>query len=155
MNESSRKARTVSEIALILSFIFFAFTLFLGAYIMARPLYFLSYQFLAGTLVWLVLLIQLHQRCLAEQEKLDMTQLSKQDTQGTIFSGGADRMALIAVHQKRLKFLEKWVIPIAAVMIAVYEIVIGLVLFYQAMDKVGSAAWISRTPAATCCRGRM
>jgi membrane protease subunit HflK len=146
MNVSSRKARTVSLIALILSFAFFVFTLFFSAYVGVQAMYVLSWVILAGTLVWLVLLIQFHQRSLAEQEKLDMTQLSKSQSQDTIFSGRGDRMALMAVHQKRLKFLEKWIVPITAVVIAVYEIVIGLMLFQRVTDPVKSAMWEYKNP---------
>ncbi|MBL7214731.1 MAG: hypothetical protein ISS71_03525 [Phycisphaerae bacterium] len=146
MNVSSRKAETVSLIALILSLVFFAFTLFFGAYIGVIAMYLLSWQFLASSLVWLMLLIQFHQHCLAEQEKLDMTQLSKSESQETIFSSGADRLALMAVHQKRLQFLEKWVVPIASIVIAVYEITIGLLLFKKVIDPVKAALWIYREP---------
>ena len=129
MNLSSRKARTVSVIAFVLSLLFFIFTLVYGAFAHVLAMYLLSWQLLAGVLIWLVLMIQFYQRGLAEQEKLDMSQLSKSADQGTIFSGGGDRMAMMAVAQKRLAFFEKWIVPISAVVIAVYQIMMGLLLF--------------------------
>ncbi|MCE5186179.1 MAG: hypothetical protein LLF76_08660 [Planctomycetaceae bacterium] len=131
MNLSSRKARTVSIIAFILSLIFFVFTLVYGAFAGILPMHLLGWQILAGLLVWVVLIAQFYQRALAEQEKLDMSQLSKTVQQETIFSGGADRMALLAVAQKRLQFFEKWILPFAAVFIGLYQIVMGLFLFYN------------------------
>lgn len=146
MNVSSRKAKTVSLIAFILSLLFFGFTLFFGASVGTLAMSILSWQFLASGLVWLVLLIQFHQRNLAEQEKLDMSQLSKSPSQDTIFSAGADRMALLAVQQKRLQFLEKWIVPASAIIIGIYEIVIGLWLFKVIMDPIRTAPWTYSEP---------
>ena len=144
MNVSSRKAKTQSLIALVLSLIFFVFTLIFGAYTSVLAMYLLSWQFLAGVIVWLVLLVQFYQRCLAEREKLDMAQLSKADQEGTIFSGGSDRMALMAVAQKRLAFFEKWILPIAGVAIAVYEILIGLWLFKIVISPATMLDWTNK-----------
>ncbi|MCD6174573.1 MAG: protease modulator HflK [Planctomycetes bacterium] len=140
MNLSPRKAKTVSVIAFILSLFFFAFTLVLGLFSQTLAMYLLSWQILSGLLVWGVLIVQFYQRTLAEQEKLDVSQLSKAADQGTIFSGGADRMAMMAVAQKRLAFLEKWVVPVSAILIATYQIVMGLLLFKgKVLDM--SPAW--------------
>ncbi|MHC4524845.1 MAG: SPFH domain-containing protein, partial [Planctomycetota bacterium] len=128
MNLSSHKAKTISVVAFVLSLLFFIFTLIFGAITEVLAIYLLSWHVLAGLLVWLVLLLQFYQRTLAEQEKLDMSQLSKSSQEETIFSGDSNRMAMLAVAQKRLVFLEKWVIPISGVLIAIYQIVMGLVL---------------------------
>ena len=77
MNLSSHKARTVSAAAFVLSLFFFIFALIFGAISGILAVSLLSWQILAGSLLWLVLLIQFYQRTLAEQEKLDMSQLSK------------------------------------------------------------------------------
>lgn len=140
MNLSSRKAKTVSVIAFVLSLFFFVFTLVLGAFSSTLGMYLLSWQVLSGVLVWGVLIAQFYQRTLAEQEKLDMGQLSKAADQGTIFDGGADRMAMMAVAQKRLAFLEKWVVPVSAVLIGIYQIVMGLLLFQGKVLK-DAPAW--------------
>ena len=129
MNLSPHKAKTVSVIAFVLSLFFFIFTLVLGLFSGTLAMYLLGWQILSGVLVWGVLIAQFYQRTLAEQEKLDVSQLSKAADEGTIFSGGADRMAMMAVAQKRLKFLEKWVVPVSAVLIGIYQVVMGLLLF--------------------------
>jgi membrane protease subunit HflK len=144
MNLSSRKARTVSVIAFILSFVFFVFTLVFGMASGVLAMTLLSWQILAGVFVWLTLIAQFYQRSLAEQEKLDMSQLAKSVQQETIFSGGADRMALLAVAQKRLKFFERWVLPSAAILIAVYQVTAGLFLFYNRV--LTPVEWPNRTP---------
>ena len=129
MTGSSRKAGTVSLIALIVSFIFFVSTLLLGAIQSVQGIYLLSWLMLASTLIWAVLLIQFKHRAMADQEKLDLAQLAKSNQQGTIFSSGGDRMAMFAVAQKRLATLEKWFIPIAGLVIALYEILVGVFLY--------------------------
>ena len=144
MTGSSRKAETVSLIALIVSFIFFISTLLLGVFQLMLGVYLLSWLMLGTTLVWVVLLIQFKHRSMAEQEKLDMAQLAKSDRQGTIFSSGGDRVAMLSVAQKRLTTLEKWFIPISGLAIALYEIAIGLFLY---KNKVfGVLEWTPDNP---------
>lgn len=144
MNVSSRKAQNVSIFAFILSLVFFIFTLIFGAYIQVLAVYLLSWQIFAGVMVWLVLLIQFRQRDLAEQEKLEMGRLSASAKQETIFTGGADRMAMLAVHQKRLAFVEKWIIPISGLLIAVYEVIVGVLLIQKKV--LGLIEWDNRYP---------
>jgi len=144
MNLSSRKARTVSVVAFVLSLVFFAFTFVFGMKMQVLAVTLLSWQILAGLLIWLILIAQFHQRALADQEKLDMSQLAKSVQQETIFSGGADRMALLAVAQKRLKFFERWILPSAAVLVAAYQIAIGLSLFYNRV--LSPEQWANRNP---------
>jgi uncharacterized membrane protein len=138
MNISSKKAQNTALLGLCLSVVFFLVTFWLGAYWSARVLSFLSWQILAGALVWLVLVIQFYQRSLAEQEKLDMSRMSKAIQQDTIFSGGADRTALFEQAQKRLAFFEKWILPISGTLIACMEIAVGLMLYRKATDIVAS-----------------
>jgi regulator of protease activity HflC (stomatin/prohibitin superfamily) len=129
MTGSSKKAATVSLIALIVSFVFFISTLLLGAIQAVQGIYLLSWLMLSATLVWIVLLLQFKHRAAAEQEKLDMAQLAKSDRKGTLFSAGGDRMAMLAVAQKRLTTFEKWFIPLAGLAIALYQVLIGLYLY--------------------------
>jgi regulator of protease activity HflC (stomatin/prohibitin superfamily) len=128
MNLSSRKAKTVSVIAFVLSLLFFIFSLIFGLFTKTLALYLLSWQILSGLLIWLVLVVQFFQRTLAQEEKLDMSQLAQSAQKGTIFANGGDRVAMMAVAQKRLKFFEKWVVPVSAVLIGIYQIVMGVVL---------------------------
>ena len=126
MNLSPRKARTVSAVGFILSLFIFVFMLIFGAITQVLAIFILSWHVFVGLLVWLVLLIQFYQRTLAEQEKLDMIQLSNSSQGGTIFSGDGNRMAMLAVAQKRSAFLEKWILPISAVVIGVFQVLMGL-----------------------------
>jgi modulator of FtsH protease HflK len=129
MTISSKKAQHTAVLALCLSGVFFIATLLLGAYWQALAVYALSWQILAGAMVWGVLVVQFYHRAMAEQEKLDMARMSKSLQQETIFSGGGDRIALFEQAQKRQAFFEKWLLPSAGVIIAVIEIVLGLLLY--------------------------
>jgi len=57
-----------------------------------------------------------------------MTQLAKGKDASTIFQAEDERATLFAVAQRRLQILEKWFIPIFSVLIAAYQIGIGLYL---------------------------
>lgn len=132
----SKKAQNTSLLALCLSGVFFIATLLLGAiYLSSKAVYGISWQILGGALVWLVLLLQFYQRSLAEREKLDMSRMAKDLQQDTIFAAGSDKAALFEQAQKRLVFFEKWVLPIASLVIAAYQIIIGL-LVYRALGGI-------------------
>jgi membrane protease subunit HflK len=135
MAVSSKKAQNTALLAFCLSVVFFAATLVLGVVWQILAVYILSMQILAGMLVWGVLVVQFYTRSRAEQEKLDMAQMSKSLRQETIFSGGADRTSLFEEAQKRLVFFEKWILPILGILIAVAEISLGL-LFYRRATSI-------------------
>lgn len=128
MADSSKKALNISLFGLILSLVFFVTTLILAATLFSATLYILSWQILGTMLIWLVLLIQFFQRSRAEREKLDMAQLSRAREKKTIFDESETRLDLFAVAQKRLVLLEKWFLPIAGLLIAVTQIVLGILL---------------------------
>ncbi|GAG32636.1 unnamed protein product, partial [marine sediment metagenome] len=72
---------------------------------------------------------QFHQRTLAEQEKLDVGQLAKDEQTATIFQARREHGELFAAAQGRLRLFEKWFLPIFSGVIAIYQIAIGLYLF--------------------------
>ena len=125
---SSRPAKRLALASLILSIVFFVTTLLLGQWSGLFGVTAVSWFILSAVLIWFVLVIQFHQRCLAEQEKLDMSQLAKGKLDTTIFQAGDERATLFAVAERRLRTLEKWFLPIFAAAIAVYQLGIGLYL---------------------------
>ena len=129
MATASKRAEHIALTALVLSVIFFGITFFVGRASGFFSVSALSWLILATTFVWFVLFIQFHQRSLAEQEKLDMSQLAKGQKDAAIFEAKGERATLFAVAQRRLEILEKWFIPIFAVLIAVYQIAMGLYLW--------------------------
>ncbi len=129
MVTSSKRAENVALTSLILSVIFFGIAFFVGRASGFFAVSALSWLALAAALVWLVLFIQFHQRSLAEQEKLDMSQLAVGKKDAAIFEAKGERATLFAVAQRRLGILEKWFIPVFSVLIALYQIAIGLYLW--------------------------
>lgn len=128
MTTSSKRPEHVAWVSLVLSLIFFGIAFFLGRWSGFFAVSAVAWQILGAALISLVLAIQFHQRSLAEQERLDMTQLAQDKSGSTLFEGKGERATLLAAAQRRLNLLEKWFIPIFGALIAAYEIVLGLVL---------------------------
>jgi membrane protease subunit HflK len=129
MKVSAKRAEYVALMALILSVVFFTVSFFLAGWSGSFAIFSLSWLILAAALIWLVLVIQFHQRSLAEQEKLEMAQLAKSGQEGTIFRSSEGRAGLFAVAQRRLELFEKWFIPFFSGLIAAYETALGLYLW--------------------------
>ena len=125
---SSKPAKRVAIASLFLSVMFFVITLLIGRWSGFFAVYAVSWLMLSAALIWFVLCLQFHQRTLAEQEKLDMSQLAKDERASAIFQAKGERATLFAVAQRRLQILEKWFLPIFSAIIAVYQIGIGLYL---------------------------
>ena len=128
MTVSSKRAEYLALVSLALSVLFFVVTLLIGLRSGFFAVFAVSWLILATVLVWFVLSLQFHQHSLAEQEKLDMTQLARDKEAPTIFQAGDERARLFADAQRRLQILEKWFIPIFSAVIAVYLLAIGLYL---------------------------
>ena len=128
MTISSKPAKRIALASLILSVVFFGTAFFVGRWSGFFAVSAVSWLLLSAALIWSVLIIQFHQRTLAEQEKLDISQLAKTKEATKIFQAKGERATLFAVGQRRLDVLEKWFIPIFSVTIAVYQIAIGLYL---------------------------
>lgn len=128
MTVSSKRAEYVAVLSLILSVAFFGIAFFVGRWSGFFPISAVGWLILSAALIWLVLTIQFHQRSLAEQEKLDMSQLAEGKQVSAIFQAKGERVAMFAVAQHRLDLLEKWFIPIFSAVIAAYQIAIGLYL---------------------------
>ena len=128
MTISSKRAEHIALAAFVLSVVFFGIALLIGRWSGFFAVSAVSWLLLSAALIWAVLVIQFHQRALAEQEKLDITQLAKDKQASTIFHAKGERATLFAVAQRRLNVLEKWFIPIFAALIAAYQIALGLIL---------------------------
>jgi modulator of FtsH protease HflK len=136
MNLSSKRARQVAIIGFVLSVLFFVAVFVIGGFNGSWAVLALSWQILGGALIWFVLVLQFHQRTLAEQEKLDLDQIAQAKRSETIFQADAERGQLFAVARQRLGVLEKWCVPAFAVLIAAYQIVLGWLLLVG-IEKAG------------------
>jgi len=111
-----------------LTLLFFIFTLLFGLWSGFYAVFALSWMMLGAVLIWFVLCLQFYHRSLAEQEKLDATQLAKGRQDTTIFRAPDESATLLAAAQRRLQLFEKWFIPIFSAGIAAYQIGIGAYL---------------------------
>ena len=114
--------------SLFIGILFFVASFLIGRWSNFFAVYAISYFFLGVALIELILLIQFHQRFLAEQEKFDMAELSKEQRADKLFQQKGEQAQLFAVAQRRLAIFERWFLPIFAVMIAVYQGAIGVYL---------------------------
>lgn len=128
MTVSSRRPVHISLISLILSALFFGISFFLGRWSGFIAISAIGWMSLSVAFIWFVLCLQFYQRALAEQEKLDISQLSTDEEASTIFQAGSERATLFAAAQRRLVIFEKWFIPIFSGLIAIYQILAGLFL---------------------------
>lgn len=87
MTTLSKRAEHIALASVILSTVFFFIVLFLGRWSAFFAVSAVSWLILSAALVWFVLVIQFHQRTLAEQEKLDTSQLVGDEQDSTIFPG--------------------------------------------------------------------
>ena len=77
MTISSKPAERIAVASLILSMVFFAIVWLVGRWSGFFAVSAVSWLILSSVLIWFVLVIQFHQRSLAEQEKLDITHLAE------------------------------------------------------------------------------
>ncbi|MFB0551909.1 MAG: protease modulator HflK [Phycisphaerae bacterium] len=136
MTVSSKRPEHISLVSLILSVVFFGIAFFLGRWSGFFAVSAISWLILSSALIWLILCVQFHQRALAEQEKLDMSQLGKDEKASTIFQASGERAGLFAAAQRRLQILEKWFIPIFSALIASYQFGLGLYLLKTILGGV-------------------
>jgi len=136
MTVSAKRPVHVALVSLALSVIFFGIAFFLGRWSGFAAISAIGWMNLGVALIWLVLSLQFHQRALAEQEKLDASQLVKDKGTSTIFQAGSERATLFDAAQRRLEIFEKWFIPIFAGLIAAYQIAIGLYLLSTAQGAI-------------------
>ena len=117
---SSSRAKYLSMALLAVAALFFIIILILGKWSNFFAISAIAFYLLATALICFVLLIQFHLRTLAEQEKLDTSQLAEDAQASTIFAEQERQADLFAVAQKRLAILEKWFVPIMAAIVALY-----------------------------------
>ncbi len=148
MTISSKRAEYAALTSFLISIVFFFITFFLGKWSGFYPVYESSFFVLSSVFISLVLVIQFHQRSLAERERLDLSHLESDKASSAIFQSKEETATLFAVAQKRLAIFEKWFLPIISALIAVYQLAIGLYLFK--IVWAGEETVESQTHALVC-----
>ena len=110
MKLSPRRAEVLALVALVLQLLLFLFTLLISSYANSLAVMVEAWHFLGGTLIWLILLLQFHQRRLANEERLDAEQYQRLHREGkdtSVFEGTAIEESL-HLNVRRLAWLEKY-----------------------------------------------
>ena len=131
---SSKRPKNVAIFSFVVSVLFFGTSLLVGQWSHFFAISAAGWFFLYTALIWFVLSIQFYQRALAEQEKLDLSQLASGEQGASIFQAKSERENLFSVAQGRLKILEKWFVPIFGGIIAAYQIIVGLLVLRSAFS---------------------
>ena len=130
MNVSPRRAETVSLWAFIIQGIFFFLILLVSSQGFSNSLAVRveAWHFLGGSIIWLILLLQFRQRRLAQEEQLDAEQYQRLRSEGKDTSVFESSMIEGTLHlaQRRLLWLEKYLIGIFSFLSAGYLIGVGL-----------------------------
>jgi regulator of protease activity HflC (stomatin/prohibitin superfamily) len=130
MKLSPRRAETVSLIAFFLHIALFALLLFVlgkDGISASQAVNVGAWHFLGGSLIWFTLLLQFRQRRLAQEEKLEADQYQRLRHEGkdtSVFETGTIESSL-HLSQRRLDWLEKYLVPIFSVLVALYLIGVG------------------------------
>lgn len=157
MKLSARRAEILALIALLMQLLFFLLTLLVSYYVHSSAVRVEAWHFLGGVGIWLILLLQFHQRRLAQEERLDVEQyqlLRREGKDTSVFEGKVIEDTL-HLSVRRLAWLEKYLLAIFAVLIAGYLLVMSYLLYGQirAGEAVGFAARNLRLESAALLAG--
>jgi regulator of protease activity HflC (stomatin/prohibitin superfamily) len=120
-----------------------------------------AFQMFGVVGIWVVTLIQLHQRRLVTEERLEIAELERHRREKlggsqTIFdtdeSDGIEKLAM----GRRLRSIERFLVPAGAILTAAYHCVVGLSLFswkwqFSPIADAGDAAIVEPTRLAVFC----
>jgi modulator of FtsH protease HflK len=130
---SPRRAEILSLLAFGLHLLFFLLVLYLSSRTNTLAGKITAWHFLGGTIIWLMLLLQFRQRRLADEERLDAEQYQRLRREGkdkSVFEGTVVEDAL-HIAQRRLDWMEKYLVNAFAVAIVLYLLGIGYWLLTQ------------------------
>ena len=124
---SQRRPEKLAVLALIVHVAFFALSLWLANVTGMAAAAVLAWSFLGGVPVWMILLIQFHQRRLARQEQFDIAEIQKLRHDGretSVFEGTAvdETLHLAGRH---LQWIEKYLVVAFAVLGCAYQLGVG------------------------------
>lgn len=126
MKLSPKRAENLSVAALIMNLLFFLLALFFDNFSGSRAVGVVGWLYLGGIPIWLALIIQFRQRRLADQERFEAQEyqrLRKEGRANSVFEGAID--AEMMIQQKRLDWIEKWLISSVAIVVSLYLLVVG------------------------------
>ncbi|MCK4627579.1 MAG: hypothetical protein KAT56_01175, partial [Sedimentisphaerales bacterium] len=133
MKLSPKRAEVLSLIAFVLQVLFSLLVLLVSAQVYSPALRIEAWHFLGGTGIWLILLLQFRQMRLAQEERLDAEQYQRLRREGkdtSVFESTAVEDSF-QVSQRRLDWLEKYLLPTVALLNSAYLLIMGYWLLRQ------------------------
>ncbi len=116
---SSKRAKNVALISLVISFGFFLISFLMGGWSGFGIMKSLGWLMMAEAFVCFVLTIQFHQRTLAEREKLDSMQTDGDKDSTAFFTAKNENEIILNAYNARLVTFEKWFLPILSLLLAI------------------------------------
>jgi regulator of protease activity HflC (stomatin/prohibitin superfamily) len=116
--------------------------LVLGLWTNSVGILWLGWYLLGGVIVWLLLVLQFHQRRLADEERLDLEALRREresqiGKDSSIFDDERTGEGDVISARRRLRWLERIFAPIVAILLAVYLIILASLMLFS--DSLGAA----------------
>lgn len=132
MKLSPRRAENLALIAFVLHIFFFLATFIVAIKSGSLAVRIEAWHFLGGTLIWFILLLQFRQRRLAQEEKTDTEEILRlrQEGKDTSMFESAAADSTLRLAQRRLDWLEKYLVPVFAVLSSIYLIGVGLWCYF-------------------------
>ncbi|HVP13716.1 MAG TPA: SPFH domain-containing protein [Phycisphaerae bacterium] len=134
MTGIDRRGEVVALVGGLLSLIGAVILAILAIWSEGASIWMASFQMLGGVGIWLLTLIQLHQQRLVREEQLEVAELDRQRQEKlggaqTIFDEeDLDQMEKLAMG-RRLRTIERYLIPAAAIIIALFHLAAGASVF--------------------------
>ena len=127
MKLSPKRAENLSIASLLLNLLFFFLAIFFDKFSGSSAVGVVGWLYLGSLPIWLVLIIQFRQKRLAEQESFEAQEYRRLNKEGravSVFDNEIDSELLI--QQRRLEWIEKWLLPTCAIIVSAYLITIGI-----------------------------
>jgi len=134
MAATDRRGEVLALLGAILSLLGAVALAILAAFCESRGVWAAAFQMLGAFGIWLLVLIQLHQQRLVKEEQFEVAgleRLRREKLGGaqTIFEEeDLDQMEKLAMG-RRLRTIERYLIPVAALIVAAYHLAAGLSVF--------------------------
>jgi modulator of FtsH protease HflK len=133
MKLSLRRAEMLALAAFLLQVFFFFLSQWIAMGSNSAAVRVEAWHFLGGAVIWLILLLQFRQRRLAQEERQDAEQFERLRREGkdtSVFESATVEGAL-HLAERRLAWLEKYLLPVFAFLMSGYLLGIGYWLFHS------------------------
>ncbi len=134
MGSSDKRGEVVALVGGLTSLLIGVILVILAVWSESTAVWAVSFQALGAVGIWLLTLIQLHQQRLVAEERFEVAELERQRREKlagaqTIFEEEElDQMESLAMG-RRLRTIERYLVPVLALLIALYHLVAGVSIF--------------------------